>query len=291
MTRRRLLAAAAAAGLSAASRAAHAADAVAATAPAPVLFVSHGGPLFLPGNEARVAELKAWGATLARPRGIVVMTPHYGTRRVGMGRVGGGVALYDLPGPIARLVPPGLEYATPPNDALAARVADLLGPAAPVVRGQRAGFDHTTWMPLRCLFPAADVPVLEIGYPYVPDAELFAMGRRLAALRREGVLFVASGQMTHNLAALDFGALPAPAPAWSREFDAWTSERLTAGAADALVDWRNKAPANDLAHPDDGGHFRVLLVALGLALEARGATAVFPVTGFDGPMSKRCVQL
>ena len=256
----------------------------------PVLYVSHGSPLFLPGNEARRAELQSWGARLARPRGLVVMTPHYGVRHLELGHGGRGHALYDLPGPIARRLPTGLEYATPPSDELARRVESLLGGPSAVARGDRSGFDHTTWMPLSCLFPAADVPTLEIAFPYVRDAELFALGQRLAPLRDEGVLFVASGQVTHNLAMFDpVGVVPG----WATEFDAWMADRVAAENVDALIDWRNKAPAVDLAHPDDGGHYRVLLVALGVALGcARPARKVtFPVTGFEATMSMRCVEM
>jgi len=66
------------------------------------------------------------------------------------------------------------------------------------------------------------------------------VGRSLAALRDEGVIFMASGGMTHNLAAMDPGA---EAPSWAREFDAWAAERITALDVDALLDWRARAPA------------------------------------------------
>jgi 4,5-DOPA dioxygenase extradiol len=256
----------------------------------PVLYVSHGSPLFLPGNEGRRNELAAWGARLARPRGIVVMTPHYGSRRIEIGHTGTGVALYDLPATFRRLLPPDLTYATPPNDDLSRRVEDVLGGPQTVARGDRAGFDHTTWMPLACLFPAADAPVLEVAYPYVPERDLFALGAKLAPLRGEGVLFVASGQVTHNL-AMPFGDVTPPP--WARDFDAWAAEVAGTRDIDALLDWRAKAPAADLAHPDDGGHYRVLLAAmsvgLGGSLPARVMT--FPVTGFEATMSKRCIQM
>jgi len=260
----------------------------AAPARAPVLYVSHGAPIFAINDPARIAELRAWGARLPKPRGIVAMTPHYGSRRLEVGWTGPGLALYDLPESLKRLVPPGLDYATPPSAALAGRVDSLLGAGAPVARGDRPGFDHTTWMPLRCLFPDADVPVLEVAYPYVPEAEAFAIGRRLAALREEGVVLMASGGMTHNLAAMDPRA---EAPSWAREFDAWAAERITALDVDALLDWRARAPAGRLAHPDDGGHYRVMLVALGAALAGGAARASFPVTGFEATMSKRSVEL
>ena len=262
----------------------------AATMSPPVLYVSHGSPLFLPGNEARRAELKDWGTRLAKPRGIVVMTPHYGSRHLELGRIGRGVPLYDLPGPIKRRLPQCLEYATPPSESLAQQVEALVSGSWSPSRGERRGFDHTTWMPLLCLFPAADVPVLEVSYPYIREPDLFLLGQKLAPLREEGVLFIASGQVTHNLAMFDPHAAPPP---WAKEFDAWAAETVASGNVDALVDWRTKAPAAELAHPDDGGHYRVLLVALGVALgSARAAPSVsFPVTGFEATMSKRCVEM
>jgi 4,5-DOPA dioxygenase extradiol len=262
--------------------------------PAPAIFVSHGSPLFLPGNEARVAELRAWGATLKRPRGVVVMTPHFAARQLQIGASGPGFAMYNLPGGIKRRLPQDLEYATPASNAVAARLDALLGPG--VARPERRGFDHSSWMPMKALLPRADVPMVELGYSYITPKEAFALGKKLAPLRDEGVLFVASGGMTHNLAAAVIpgdGAASVPAPSWAREFDAWAAERLLTSAVDDLIDYRNKAPGAELAHPDDGAHFRVLLVALGVALFARAPSKKtrFPVTGFESALAKRCVEL
>jgi 4,5-DOPA dioxygenase extradiol len=258
-------------------------------APAPVIYLSHGAPIFAMNDPARIAELRAWGATLAKPSAVLAITPHYGSRRLEVGATGRGFAMYDLPEAFARRIPRGLEYATPPSGALAGRVEALLSPRGPTTRGDRRGMDHTTWMPLRCLLPDADVPVLELAYPYVREDEVFAIGRMLAPLRDEGVLVFASGGMTHNLAAMDFVSAP---PTWAVEFDAWAAEAIAGTQVDALVDWRHKAPAVHLAHPDDGGHFRVLLLALGVAVGgSRPPRVTFPVTGFEATMSKRSVQL
>jgi 4,5-DOPA dioxygenase extradiol len=256
---------------------------------APVIYLSHGAPIFAMNDPARIGELRAWGATLAKPSAILAVTPHYASRRLEVGATGRGFAMYDLPRAFARRIPRGLDYATPPSEALAMRVESLLATRGPTARGERRGMDHTTWMPLMCLFPGADVPVLELAYPYVREQEAFAIGRQLAPLRDAGVLLFASGGMTHNLAAMDFESGP---PRWASEFDSWAAEAIAGGQVDALVDWRQKAPAVNLAHPDDGGHFRVLLVALGVALGDGGAGRVtFPVTGFEATMSKRSVQI
>lgn len=257
----------------------------------PVVFLGHGSPR-LPIDPVRSGELRAWGKTLAKPRAILAMTPHFGSRRLEIGTTGPGRAMYNMPEWLARQLPSGLDYRTPPAAPLAARVEELLAGGEPLVRTDRPGFDHTVWMPLSYLVPAADVPVLELSFPYRSDADIFALGRRLGPLRDEGVLVVASGQLTHNLAAIDLGA-DRPVPPWSAEFDAWAADSLRRHDVDSLLDWRRRAPAAEVAHPDDGGHFRVLVFALGI-LEGSGgprAPVTFPVQGFESVMSKRGAQL
>lgn len=287
ISRRTFLGASLAAPLVGRTRTAHA-----ETSPAPAIFVSHGTPLFLPGNESRVAELGVWGKTLPKPRGIVLMTPHFAARTQEIGLRGPGAALFNLPRAFRSQLTDDLDYRTPDASALADRVEHVLG--AKPARPERNGFDHSTWMPLRALFPSADVPVVELGYPFPTPREAFALGRKLAPLRDEGVMFVASGGMTHNLAATrPAGPRTDATPRYVGEFDAWAAERLTKLEVDDLVDFRAKAPAVELAHPDDGAHYRVILVALGVALHARSSarTVRFPVTGIDATQSKRCVEL
>src|SRR5262249_11725227 len=118
----------------------------------PVLYVSHGAPLFADGDPTRVKELPDLGASLSKPAGSVLMTPHHGSRHLELGATGRGFAMYNLPGPMKRRLPQNLEYPTPPSDAIAKRIEGLLAGGASIPRGQRRGFDHTTWMPLLCLF-------------------------------------------------------------------------------------------------------------------------------------------
>jgi 4,5-DOPA dioxygenase extradiol len=259
-----------------------------AAPPTPILCVSHGSPR-LAFDPARYAPVRAWGEELAKrpkPRGILVMTPHFASERLLLGPHARGFAMYNLPPALKRQLPADLDYPSPPSDALASRVRALLPDAAQAE--DRRGFDHTTWIPLSHLYPAAGVPVLEIGFPYVHDADLFALGKRLAPLRDEEIVFVASGGVTHNLASLGASEIPA----WSKEFDAWTVEKLGTRAYDAIVDWRHKAPAAELAHPDDGGHFRVFLVALGIATSGGASPeARYPVASFEATMSVRSFEL
>lgn len=260
----------------------------------PAAYVGHGSPL-LATDPVRGAELRAWGATLPRPTGIVALTPHWRSRGLHIGHLGRGRALRSFPSFMDKMVPRNLDYPSPDNTALAHVVADLLAPLEPTFDADRGGFDHTTWMPLMHLYPGAPAPVVEIAMPFASDQDLFTLGRRLAPLRLQGVLILASGSMTHNLASIGEHTAPHRREApeqipWATAFDDWASRTLAARDVASLLDWRSKAPNAELAHPDDGGHFRVMFVALGAVGE--GGTTRFPVQGFEGgSQSKRCVEL
>jgi 4,5-DOPA dioxygenase extradiol len=304
LSRRRALALAAGASVAAVATGAHGDNIPRAPprepplpAPPPILFVSHGSPR-LAIDRARYEPLREWGTSLARatkPRGIVAMTPHFASRRLRIGANGAGRAMHNLPPAIRRQIPESLDYRTPANTPMMVLVERALtGRYALEVDIDRPGFDHTTWIPLSHLFPAADLPVLELSFPYLPDRELFELGRKLGAIRGDGVLFFASGGVTHNLASVDIsGGAPAEAivPAWSKEFDQWTTEIVRSQSWDALIDWRAKAPAQAIAHPDDGAHFRVLLVAAGFASTSTIERVSFPVTGYEATLSVRSIEL
>lgn len=286
LSRRSWIGGAAALAVGGVARRAHAAP----SSLMPVGLVSHGSPLLLV-DPVRGPAFRAWGKELPKPTGIVSMTPHYAARRLQLGATGRGQGMYNFPRWLAPNLPER-DYPSPPSGALAERVRALLGGVPALAGAERRGFDHTTWMPLYHLFPSADAPVVELTYPYVSDADHFRIGRRLAPLRSEGVFFMGSGGVTHNLASVDL-AHRVPVPPWSSAFDAWAADRLSALDVDALIDWRHKAPDADLAHPDDGGHFRVFLLALGVALGGRAPAprVRFPYVGYESTLSVRCAEL
>ena len=247
----------------------------------PALYVAHGGPN-LAASEERARPLREWGARLDAPRAYLGITPHTRAAGVQLTAIGVGRALMSFP---RRFLPDAdrFAYASPDSSSIADEVSEALRRTHVVGRGGD-GINHTIWQVLMHLRPQADVPVLQLALPFdMSDRDLFRLGRSLAPLRRRGVMVVASGNLTHNLAELGRSR-----PAWAERFDAWVAQRLDARDVDALVDWRRAAPDASLAHPDDGGHFDVLLVALGAA---SNESATFPVTGFEGSLSNRCIQL
>jgi 4,5-DOPA dioxygenase extradiol len=179
-----------------------------------------------------------------------------------------------------------VQYAAPGAPELAARVRQLVGKTQRVADSPERGLDHGAYVPLVAMYPNADVPVLQISLPTMNSPDLFTLGRTLAPLRREGVLIVGSGFLTHNLSARrPRGTEP---PAWAKDFDAWAADVLARRATDELIDYRYRAPRVKEALPTHE-HFVPVLVAQG-AVADDGSAATFPITGFAGANTRRSVQ-
>jgi len=153
-----------------------------------------------------------------------------------------------------------LRYPAPGSPALAARIRQLLaahGIAAHL--DDHRGLDHGAWVPLRHLYPDADVPVLQVSLPLAADeAAACSLGRALSALSREGVLVIGSGSLTHNLRDLRMGATDA-AP-YVHAFAAWVRQAVASADLERLAQTLSLAPHAARAHPSTE-HFLPLLVA------------------------------
>lgn len=254
----------------------------------PVLFVAHGAPPLLDDDEWK-AQLAAWGAALPRPKAILVLSAHWEAKPVAVGATTTVPLVYDFYGFPARYYT--VQYPAPGAPWLGARVHELLGARGITSVDQPTrGLDHGAYIPLLSMWPAADVPVLQVSLPSLVPGELASMGRALAPLREEGVLVMGSGFLTHNMRTFAEGVRATPS--WAVEFDAWCKEVIERGELDALVDFERRAPGARLAHPRSE-HFAPVIVAAAAAAERAGA-ARFPITGFWGlapAFTKRSVQL
>lgn len=257
-----------------------------ATVSTPVAFISHGAPT-LATDATAGADLRRWGQTLARPRAIVVISAHWQTAAAHLGTATTRKLIYDFSGFPQDLY--RVPYAAPGAPDVAQQVAEMLAPAGPVQRSESRGWDHGVWVPLLHMFPGADVPLLQVSLPRWPAKALFDLGRRLAPLRRQGVLLIASGGFTHNLRMMHYRG---PTPDWALAFDDWATGCLSSGDVDSLLDYPNKAPALAMAHPTDE-HWTPMMVALGAAAaDGPLPAARFPVTGWEyAHLSRRSVQL
>ena len=249
----------------------------------PVAFLSHGAPTMAI-DQVRGADFRSWAARLPRPRAVLVVSAHWLDAPATLGTRTPRGLMYDFSGFPDELY--RLRYAAP----VAAELASSLQKRLPDLRSDDTRpWDHGVWVPLLHMFPAADVPVLQLSLPYSwSPRQLFDLGRQLAPLRQEGVLVLGSGGMVHNLGRIEWGENTRPA-AWATDFEAFVRARLDARAFDDVVAFRDKAPAVRLAHPTDD-HFLPLLVAMGAAAAATGPIT-FPIAGFEyGSLSRLAVQ-
>ncbi|MEV4254802.1 class III extradiol ring-cleavage dioxygenase [Spirillospora sp. NPDC049652] len=247
----------------------------------PAIYLSHGAPP-LADDPVWPGELAAWAADLPRPEAVLMVSAHWEDAPVTVGATTPVPLVYDFWGFPEKYYQ--VTYPAPGAPELAAKVRGLLGPA--VHEAPERGLDHGAYVPLKEMYPDADVPVLQMSMPTLDPSELYDLGRRLAPLRDEGVLIVGSGFFTHNLRALDPSGGVATATA---EFDDWGRRAIAEHDVDALLDFQRKAPAPGFAHPRTE-HFAPLFVTLGAASGQDEGDVGQPIDGFWLGMAKRSVQ-
>ena len=250
----------------------------------PVVFAAHGAPVLLDDLEW-MGQLASWAGAMPTPRSILIVSAHWEARPTTIGATHAVPLVYDFSGFPRRYYE--TRYPAPGAPDLADRVRGLLQKdRLDVVDAPERGLDHGAYVPLVAMYPDADVPVLQISMPGLDAEGLFRLGRLLAPLRDEGVLIFGSGFLTHNMR---FAFRPGT-PAWAREFDTWATDALSRLDVDALVNFRDRAPAAETALPT-WEHYAPVLVAAGAVAEER-PRATFPITGWwmDGAFTKRSVQ-
>ena len=250
----------------------------------PVIFAAHGAPVLLD-DAGWMGELASWASAMPRPESILMISAHWEQRPTTLGAIRPVPLVHDFSGFPEKYY--RARYAAPGAPGLAARVRELLrGKGIDCGDDPGRGLDHGAYVPLAAMYPAADVPVLQMSLPRLHARELFELGRALAPLREEGVLVFGSGFLTHNMSY----AFRPGTPQWAREFDSWAADALARLDTEALIDFQQRAPAARLALPT-WEHYAPVLVAAGSAADER-PRASFPITGFwmDGAFTKRSVQ-
>ena len=229
----------------------------------PVLFVSHGAPDVLLNPGATVRAWEQLGAGLPRPRAILVISAHWAAKEPTVSTVGTPETIHDFGGFPAALY--GMNYPAPGAPALAARVRELLAVSGlPNTEVPDRGLDHGAWIPLKAMYPAADLPVVQLALqPFAGPDWHRRIGTALRPLRDEGVLILASGAVTHNFGWLTWGQNGKPLPE-AVAFADWIGDALARDDRAALLDYRRQAPHGAAAHPSEE-HLLPLFVALGAA--------------------------
>lgn len=256
----------------------------------PALYYGHGAPPLLE-DPLWMSQLFAWTQALPKPKNVLMISAHWESAPLSLsGSAEGTPLVYDFGG-FPQLYYE-MTYRSPDSGDLARRVASMMPDTEPVHQHTRRGLDHGAWVPLKVMYPDADVPVVQLSLPTHDPARLLELGRRIATLRAEGTLVIGSGFITHGLPFLTrehFTNRDAAPPTWSSEFDLWAGEALAAGDVETLAAFRHTAPGMPYAHPTVE-HFSPLFVTLGAA-RTPDAPVAATVDGFWMGLSKRSFQV
>ena len=204
-------------------------------------------------------------ARLTAPRAIVVVSPHWETAVPTVGTATRLETIHDFGGFDARLFQ--IQYpATGCPEAAQQVVQALQAAGLPVQTDASRGLDHGAWVPLRQMFPDADVPVVPLSVQHHGGpVHAYRVGQALAPLAEQGVLIVASGNVTHNLRDWQIISMTGqPTPDYVQQFADWVHAQMIGGQADALLNYRQTQTAGSRAHPRDE-HLLPLFTALGAA--------------------------
>jgi 4,5-DOPA dioxygenase extradiol len=234
----------------------------------PAAFFGHGNPMNALHDNVYTRAWRSFGQSVPRPRAILVVSAHWyinATAVTAMLRPRTIHDFYGFPQPLF-----DVQYPAPGMPELAEEVSDLVHPTWVGADVDSWGIDHGTWSVLVHAFPDASIPVAQLSINADKPADYHLdLGARLAPLREQGVLVVASGNVVHNLGGMSRD-LPDDGYDWAQRFDEATRELMQtdptqAAALDAHRDYRHAVPTPD--------HFLPLLYLAGIAAASQDAAA------------------
>ncbi len=250
----------------------------------PALFVGHGSPMNAIEDNPYSRIWRQLGETLPPPKAILCISAHWVTR-------GAQVTAMEVPETIHDFYgfPPELyavNYPAPGSPALAELTRQTLG-GTTVQLANDWGLDHGTWSVLTRMYPAAQVPVVQLSLDGTQSAEWhYALGRQLQALRRQGVLIVGSGNVVHNLRLISWDNQTFD---WAVEFDQTVERLILARDHQPLIHYETLGPHARRAVPTPE-HYLPLLYILALQ-EAQEPVQFYAPEITMGSLSMRCVQV
>jgi len=250
----------------------------------PALYIGHGAPMLLD-DPLWTSQLRDVAGKIEKPKAILIVSAHWESAPISLTNPAANTPLvYDFSGFDRKFYE--MTYNTPDANDLAAKVAALM-PKSESVHQSNRGLDHGAWVPLRVMYPDADIPVLQMSMPTSDPGSLMEIGKRLQPLRVEGVLIIGSGFMTHGLPYIRDWSIDAEAPTWSSDFDHWAAEALAKGDVDSLAAFKDLAPGVRFAHPTVE-HFTPLFITLGAAKQADAVPETL-IDGYFMGLSKRSI--
>lgn len=252
----------------------------------PVLFVGHGSPMNTLEKNGYTQAWRGIGQQLPRPRALLVVSAHWYFGATTLTAMASPRTIHDFYGFPQALF--DFQYPAPGDPDLAGAIAELAKPEWIGLDRDQWGIDHGTWSVLAHMYPDADIPVVQLSINALKPLDYhLELAARLAPLRRQGVMIVASGNIVHNLQMLQWKK-PDLAYGWAERFDDAVAQQLQEAPGDILRVSEHPAYHQAVPTPD---HFIPLLYLAGLAA-ADGDTPAPLIRGHAmGSISMSCFGL
>ena len=225
----------------------------------PLVFLGHGSPMNAIEDTAYSRAWTELGRTLPRPKAILVVSAHWMTRGTTLVDVSAmPKTIHDFYGFPEELF--AQQYPAPGAPDLAREVVSLLA-SHHSEEDDTWGLDHGAWSVLKFLYPGADVPVFQVSVDMARGLDhQIEIGRTLSELRDRGVLILGSGNVVHNLRAVQWGQNARPHD-FALEFDALFADRLSDRDFAALADQKGMGALFRMAHPSVDHYMPALTIA------------------------------
>jgi len=238
---------------------------------AQIVYFSHGGgPLPIlgdPGHKAMVEFMQQLPSQLTKPEAVLVISAHWEESAATLLGAQNPPMFYDYYGFPQQAYQ--ITYPAPGSPELAEKIVGLLGKSSiPARIDPQRGFDHGLFIPLKLMYPQADIPSLQLSLVRgLNSAVHIALGKALQGLLNENILVIGSGFSFHNMGAFSWGGAGASDPA-NDAFQDWLIDVCTGAMPQAerekrLVEW-DQAPSARYCHPREE-HLLPLHVCQGMA--------------------------
>lgn len=255
----------------------------------PVLFLGHGSPMNAIEENEFVQGFRQVGKEIPKPNAIICISAHWETKGTFVTAMEKPRTIHDFGG-----FPPALyqvQYPAPGSPALAKETAELITTTTTGL-DQTWGLDHGAWSVIKHLYPAADVPVIQMSLDYTKAPQYhYELAKELAALRKKGVLIIGSGNLVHNLRMVAWDKLNVPdfGYDWALEARAKMNEYILSNNHKPLINYAEQGRAFQLAIPSPD-HYLPLLYTLALKQEGE-QISLFNDKAVAGSLSMTSVKI
>lgn len=255
----------------------------------PALFIGHGSPM----NAIELNEFsKTWqklGKDLVKPKAILCVSAHWETKGTFVTAMDKPQTIHDFGGFPQALF--DVQYPAPGSPAFAKTTKDTIT-STTVGLDEKWGLDHGAWSILKHLYPAADVPVLQLSIDYTKDAQYhYDLAKQLRSLRSKGVLIIGSGNMVHNLGMVAWDKMNQPDYGydWALEARAKMNKFILDNNHQELINFKKQGKVFDLSIPTPE-HYLPLIYTLALQ-EKDEAVSLFNDKALMGSLTMTSVKI